>query len=30
MSKMQFIDPGWDWDENFPLSQGKGEGHRRR
>ena len=22
MSKMQFIDPGWKWDENFPLSQG--------
>lgn len=22
MNNMQFIDPGWDWDENFPLSQG--------
>lgn len=30
MNKMQHIDPGWNWDEDFPLSQGKGEGHRRR
>lgn len=22
MNKMQYIDPGWRWDENFPLSQG--------
>ena len=22
MNKMQFIDPGWNWDEDFPLSQG--------
>ena len=22
MNTMQYIDPGWNWDENFPLSQG--------
>ena len=22
MSKMQHIDPGWNWDKDFPLSQG--------
>ena len=22
MNTMQYIDPGWNWDEDFPLSQG--------
>ena len=30
MNKMQFIDPNWNWDVDFPLSHGKGEGHCRR